>query len=196
MFAYFTTHMALWPLVRAGLMSRATFHEVWARHMGWTMWRLTQERASAAFAWIAEVYVRPLVRADVLARVREHQALGHRVVLVSGTLAPLLAEIGQQVGIEETVGTKLAVRKGRYTGGTVPPVCQGIGKLQRLEAHLGDDAVDWPASFAYADSHVDLPLLERVGHPVAVYPDQELAAHAWAQGWEVLPPGEQGGDRA
>jgi HAD superfamily hydrolase (TIGR01490 family) len=186
-------HMGLWPVVSAGLMSRATFHQVWARHMGWTLWRLTQERASAAVAWIAETYVRPLVRDDMLARVRDHQAQGHRVVLVSGTMAPLLAEIGRQLGIPETVGTVMQVRNGRYTGRHVPPVCQGAGKVRRLEAHLGQDQVRWEDSFAYADSHVDLPLLERVGHPVAVNPDEALAAHARACGWEVLPGGDPAG---
>jgi HAD superfamily hydrolase (TIGR01490 family) len=187
---FMATHMAMWPLVRAGRMSRATFHAVWARHMGWTVWRLPEERAAAAFAWIARRYVQPLVREEMLARVREHQSQGHRVVLVSGTMAPLLAEIGRQLGIEDTVGTPLVVRNGRYTGGHLPPVCQGIGKVQRLEACLGADAVDWAASFAYADSYTDLPLLERVGHPVAVYPDEELAAHARHAGWALLPAEE------
>jgi HAD superfamily hydrolase (TIGR01490 family) len=189
LYAYMVAHMAPWPLVLAGLMSRAAFRELWARNMGWTLRGLSEDRAAKAFAWIAESYVRPLVRDDVLARVREHQAQAHRVILVSGTPSPLLAEIGRQLGIDETVGTPLVVRKGRYTGGHVPPVCQGRGKVWRVEARAGADGLDWAASFAYADSYVDLPLLERVGHPVAVYPDDELAAHARAQEWPVLPDG-------
>jgi hypothetical protein len=45
------------------------------------------QAAGAAFAWIAEHYMQPLVRPDVLARLRDHQAAGHRVIVVSGTLA-------------------------------------------------------------------------------------------------------------
>ena len=41
-------------------------------------------------------------------------------------------------------------------------------------------------SYAYADSYTDLPLLEWVGHAVAVYPDDELATHAQSQGWETI----------
>jgi len=57
--------------------------------------------------------------------VRNHQAADHRVILVSGTLAPLPAEIGRQLGIEETVGTPLVLWAGRYTGACELPVCQG-----------------------------------------------------------------------
>ena len=140
------------------------------------------EEAAAAFVWIAERYVQPL-------RLREHQSAGHRVILVSGTLAPLLAEIGRQLGVEETVGTPLVLRSGRYTGGCELPICQGTGKFLRLEAHLlGRDQFSWSQSYAYADSYTDIPLLERAGHPVAVYPDEQLAAHDRGQGWEVMGP--------
>ena len=44
----------------------------------------------------------------------------------------------------------------------------------------------WPHSYAYADSYTDIPLLERAGHPAAVYPDPQLAAHAHSQGWEII----------
>ena len=36
----------------------------------------------------------------------------------------------------------------------------------------------------------DLPLLNQVGRPVAVYPDEALLARAQAQGWPVI--GESG----
>jgi HAD superfamily hydrolase (TIGR01490 family) len=121
-----------------------------------------------------------------MARLRQHQADGHRVILVSGTSAPLLAEIGRQLGIQETVGTPTVLKDGRYTGASELPVCQGPGKVARLGEFLADDDVSWSESYAYADSYLDLELLESVGHPVAVSPDDELAAHAAALGWETM----------
>jgi HAD superfamily phosphoserine phosphatase-like hydrolase len=126
------------------------------------------------------------VRADVVERVRDHQARDERVIIVSGTFTPLLAEIGRLLGISETVGTPLVLRKGRYTGASQRPVCQGPGKVARLEAYLGDDLVDWPRSHTYADSFADLPLMELAGNPVAVYPDDALAEHAREHGWEII----------
>jgi len=106
---------------------------------------------------------------------------------INGTLSPLLAEIGRRLGVEETVGTPLVVRRGTYTGSCEPPSCQGANKVARLEEHLQDTTqVDWAHSWAYADSHTDLPLLERLGNPVAVYPDEGLAACARDRGWEIL----------
>jgi phosphoserine phosphatase len=51
---------------------------------------------------------------------------------------------------------------------------------------VGGDSIVWSESYAYADSYTDLPLLERAGHAVAVYPDDELAAHARIRGWEIM----------
>jgi HAD superfamily hydrolase (TIGR01490 family) len=188
LYFYMATHLLMWPLRRLDLISEATARELWTRDMGWTVRGWTPEEAARAFAWIAQHYVQPLVRPDVLERLREHQAMGQRVVLVSGTLAPLLAEIGRQWGIDETVGTPLVLRDGRYAGTSERPVCQGRGKVLWLETHAGrHEAILWSQSYAYADSYTDLPLLEKVGHPVAVYPDEELAAHARDQGWEIIP---------
>lgn len=183
---YMTTHMAMWPLWKLGLLPDLKVRELWIRHLGWTVRGWTHQEAATAFAWIAEQYVRPLVRPDVMKRVWDHQVAGHRVILVSGTPAHLLAEIGRQLGIRETVGTPLLLRSGRYTGACELPVCQGAGKVSRLEAYLGDDSITWPQSYGYADSYTDLPLLERVGHAVAVYPDDGLATHASSQGWEII----------
>jgi len=186
---YMATHMALWPLWRLGLLPETFVRELWVRHLGWTVRGWTHREAAAAFTWIAEQYVRPQVRPAIMKHVRDHQAAGHRVILVSGTPAPLLAEIGRHLGIEETVGTPLIVRAGRYTGACELPACQGPGKVSRLKAYLGDDSISWSESHAYADSYSDLPLLEQVGHPVAVYPDDELAVHAHDRGWEITDDG-------
>jgi HAD superfamily hydrolase (TIGR01490 family) len=183
---FMATHMALWPLSRWGLLSEPVFRELWARHLGWTVRGWTRQEAAAAFIWVAEQYVQPLVRPEIMKHVRDHQAAGHRVILVSGTPAPLLTEIGRHLRIEEMVGTPLIVRAGRYTGVCELPVCQGLGKVSRLKAYLGDDSVVWSESYVYADSYGDLPLLEQVGHPVAVYPDGELAVHAQDRGWEII----------
>jgi HAD superfamily phosphoserine phosphatase-like hydrolase len=155
--------------------------------MGWLVRGWTPEQAAQAFAWITEHYLRPLVRQDVLARVRQHQQTGDRTILVSGTPAPLLQAIGQELGIEETVGTPLVLSRGRYSGASELPICQGPGKVARLESYLqGGGPIDWSKSCTYADSMIDLPILELAGNPVAVYPDEQLREHAVAHGWEIL----------
>lgn len=183
---FMVSHMALWPLCRTGLLSEASIRELWACHMAWTIAGWSPQEAETAFAWISEHYVRPLVRPDVLAQLQLHQESGHRVIIASGTLAPLLAEIGRQLGVSETVGTQVIIRKNRYTGACEFPVCQGPNKVLHLENYLNGQDILWSQSYAYTDSYTDISLLNRVGHPVAVYPDARLAIHATNQGWEII----------
>jgi phosphoserine phosphatase len=39
---------------------------------------------------------------------------------------------------------------------------------------------------AYSDSHNDLPLQEKIQHPIAVDPDTTLHAYALGRGWPVI----------
>ena len=185
--AYMAVHLPLWFMSSVGLVSPTASRELWARNLAWTVGGWTTEEAQVAFAWMCEHYVIPRLRPSMTTRIREHRSAGHRVIIVSGTFSPLLHEIGRRLQVADTVGTPLVVREGRLTGACELPVCQGKGKVSRLEQHLGsDEGLQWRESYAYADSLTDLPLLERVGHPVAVYPDRELAALAQANGWEVI----------
>jgi HAD superfamily hydrolase (TIGR01490 family) len=187
LYTYMAVHIPIWGLLRSGLLSESASREIWARNLGWTVRGWTTEEAKAAFAWITEHYVLSRVRSEILARLREHQSAKHRVVIVSGTFTPMLEAIGLQLGVEETVGTPLVIKDGHYTGASELPVCQGRHKVTRLEDYLkrsGD--ILWQKSYAYADSHTDLTLLEQVGQPVAVSPDTRLAAHAQKHGWEII----------
>ncbi|RME42973.1 MAG: HAD family hydrolase [Chloroflexi bacterium] len=188
LYAYMYSHMALWPLYRWGLLSEAQFYKMWGRHMSWLVGGLTLQQAEQVFRWIVEEDVVPKLRQDVLSVLKEHQQQEHRVVLLSGTFQPLLQLIGQRIGVKDAVGTELAVRNGRYTGGIVPPVCMAEGKVQRLLTFISqcEEEIDLSASYAYADGPIDLPVLELVGHPVAVYPDPRLAIIAEERGWPTI----------
>jgi len=160
--------------------------------MGWLLRGWTVEEAQALFQQLTEERIVPNLRADTLALLRQHQEQGHLVALVSGTFAPCLELIARRLEVPHAIGTPLEVRRGRYSGRTVAPICQGTGKPLRVRSYLAAKRldVDWSASYAYADSGTDLPLLNEVGHPIAVYPDEVLLARAKAQGWSILPGGK------
>ncbi|MGD8813056.1 MAG: HAD family hydrolase [Anaerolineales bacterium] len=184
---YFCAHIPVWWVMKAGWISEETTRRIWTQNMGWFVSGWRSEDAQSAFEWIAENYVRPLVREHVLEHAQAHEQQGHRTILVSGTPAPLLETIGRAFGIQEVVGTPLVVKNGRYSGASERPVCQGINKVVRLREYLGQEInIDWERSYAYADSILDLPLLEMVGHPIAVCPDESLKTHAQARFWEIL----------
>jgi len=183
---FLTVHMSLYPLWRLGLIPESFYREMWTRHLGWTVRGWTEEEARRSFDWIAENYVLPLVRHDVMERVQAHKSQGHRVVMVSATPTQMLQQIGKNLGIDEVVGTPLVVKDGRHTGQSEQPTCLGEGKLVRARAYLGDGSVDWEASYAIRRQSRGRTLLEAVGHPVAVHPDEKLADYAQSHGWEII----------
>jgi HAD superfamily hydrolase (TIGR01490 family) len=192
LYFYLVTHYPLWFLQKDGLLSDETGRAIWARDMGWLFRGWRPEEANRAFQWITEEYVLPRLRPGVMSRLKSHQHDGHRLILLSGTPTPLLATIGHYLNIEEVVGTPLQIRNGRYNGASIAPVCQGVNKVIRLERYLGElDEINWSESWAYADSYSDLPVLERVGYPVAVCPDPTLAALSQERGWEIIPEREE-----
>ena len=116
---------------------------------------------------------------------REHRALGHRTVLITGALD--FAVDGLRPLFDEIIAAEMT-RQGptaRYRGEMVHGAAdrRGAGPdpgrlLRRRRARL-DECV------AYADSTSDLPMLEAVGFPVAVNPETRLAALARKRGWLV-----------
>ena len=117
-------------------------------------------------------------------RVREHRALGHRTVLITGALDFVVEPIRPL--FDDIVCAALSVRPdGTYSGEltTVPPT--GEARAQAMFDYAEAEGLDLAESVAYADSASDLPMLEAVGFPVAVNPETRLAAIARKRGWLV-----------
>jgi phosphoserine phosphatase len=72
------------------------------------------------------------------------------------------------------------------TGALVSPPLVGDARAAWMRAWAAEQDVDLAASFGYADSYTDLPLLETVGHPVAVGPDIALYRHARRKHWPIV----------
>jgi HAD superfamily hydrolase (TIGR01490 family) len=134
-----------------------------------------------------ETRIRPMIRDSARALVDSHR--GETRVIITATNSFVTAPIAQAFGVEHLIATEPAVRDGAYTGGVDGIPCFRGGKVTRLEAWLhdrGENLKNITKSTFYSDSHNDLPLLERVTHPVAVDPDERLRAHALAHQWPVL----------
>jgi HAD superfamily hydrolase (TIGR01490 family) len=117
-------------------------------------------------------------------RVREHRALGHRTMLITGALD--FAVEGLRPLFDEIVSAKLSVQAdGTYSGNlaVVPPT--GETRAQILSDYCDAEGLRLEECVAYADSSSDLPMLEAVGFPVAVNPETRLASIARKRGWLV-----------
>lgn len=127
-------------------------------------------------------------RQSTVSEIRVRQAEGYRTVILSATIQPFLAEVARSLGCE-AVGTQVALdADGRITGDLASPYCSGPGKLSALKAWADQlpDPIDWGASAAYGDTLPDLSVLEAVGAPVVVAPDEALWQVAQARGWRMI----------
>jgi alcohol-forming fatty acyl-CoA reductase len=117
-------------------------------------------------------------------RVREHRALGHRTVLITGALDFLVKPLAPL--FDDIIAAELGVRPdGTYDGmmTSVPPT--GETRAYALEAYAAKHGIALSESVAYADSSSDLPMLEVVGFAVAVNPEMRLASIARKRGWLI-----------
>jgi putative phosphoserine phosphatase/1-acylglycerol-3-phosphate O-acyltransferase len=62
----------------------------------------------------------------------------------------------------------------------------GLAKARAVWRYAEDHGVDLSRSYAYGDQNADLPMLDTVGHPVAVNPSARLARIARENGWETV----------
>jgi alcohol-forming fatty acyl-CoA reductase len=122
---------------------------------------------------------------EAVRRVREHRAAGHTTILITGVVRPLTRPI--QPLFDVIVAAELGVdEEGRCTGFLTAPPLVGESRAAWLKHYAALHEVDLDRSFAYADSHSDLPMLETVGNAVAVSPDIPLMRAAHRNQWSVV----------
>jgi HAD superfamily hydrolase (TIGR01490 family) len=146
---------------------------------------MSEAEISAFFRRNAELIV-PLLRPSVVAELRHAQKWGYHTVLLSGGYETLMEHVGASIGIDTVIGTALYYKNGIVDTVRELDIVCGDGKAARLGAAFAGQPVEWAESIAYADSYSDLPILRRVGHPVAVCPDRDLAALLPELGWRVI----------
>jgi HAD superfamily hydrolase (TIGR01490 family) len=145
------------------------------------------DRATAAFL---ETVVQPMLTPAALELVQGHQRAGDLVAIVTATNDFITRPIARLLGVDELLATDLARdAAGRVTGHIAGVPCFRAGKVTRLQAWLagrGWSLDDFERSTFYSDSTNDLPLLERVSHPVATNPGPALERIAQDRAWPVL----------
>lgn len=129
--------------------------------------------------------VDPLVYKEATQLIIDHKTEGHDVVVVSASGEELVSPIASMVGATHSVGTKMVVSDGRYSG-EIDFYCAAENKAVAIKELAEKHDYDLTRCYAYSDSVTDLPLLEAVGHPTVVNPDRGLRKIAAQRGWPVL----------
>ena len=133
-------------------------------------------------------WILPL-RPKALELVRGHQAAGDQLAIVTATNELVTRPIAAAFGVSELIAVELARDAGGWITGEIAGVpSMREGKVLRVAAWLRARGLDWldVETTFYSDSTNDLPLLERVDHPVATNPDARLRTIALERGWRIL----------
>jgi len=148
--------------------------------------RKLQEFIDSADAFYTE-YLQPNLSPRVLEKLLWHQEQGHFTIIVSGSIDYYLKPVQKDLGIDHLLCTYLeSDASGVLTGRSAGPVCVGENKVELAEKLAMTHDLDLSKSYAYGNSELDIPILKKVGHPVAVNPDKQLAKYAAENGLEVL----------
>ncbi len=119
------------------------------------------------------------------ALVEAHQRRGHTVAIVSSATHFQIDAIAEELGIEYVLCTELEFKDGKFTGKVQRPACWQEGKAEAGRGFAAEHDIDLVESYFYSDSHDDLPLLDIVGKPRLVNPDEALSRVGARRGWPV-----------
>ncbi|MCP3973229.1 MAG: HAD-IB family hydrolase [bacterium] len=115
-----------------------------------------------------------------------HSAAGRDTYIVSASPIEIIRDFGVAMEMTGTIGTVSEIVDGVYTGRLAEPFCYGEGKAMAIERIAAERGYNLNQCYGYTDSISDLPMLECVGHPVAVNPDHALESIARMRGWPII----------
>jgi HAD superfamily hydrolase (TIGR01490 family) len=126
----------------------------------------------------------PYVYQEALDLMTLHRRERRRIYIVSSSPEEVVRPLARHFGVSGVIATRAKIERGRYTG-ELEFYCYGDEKAEAIRRLAERVGIDLAGSYAYSDSITDLPMLEAVGHPVAVNPDKDLRKEAEEREWDI-----------
>lgn len=148
----------------------------------------SESRSAAQLMAEADEWFDHMLKAHVAPRAIEridfHRQQQHQVVLISASTQFSVEPVAKYLQLEYLC-TRLIDHDDHLSGEIVEPPCYGPGKIFWAQRYVDEHQSSLADAYLYTDSHSDLPLLELVGHPVAVNPDKRLKQIAQKRSWPI-----------
>ncbi len=128
----------------------------------------------------------PIIYDEAASLIEEHHLAGRDVVIVSTSGAEVVEPIGELLGADRVVATRMVVGEDGCFTGEIEYYAYGPTKAEAVRQLAVSEGYDLERCYAYSDSATDLPMLESVGHPYAVNPDRTLRREALTRDWPIL----------
>ncbi len=126
----------------------------------------------------------PFVYQEALDLMELHRAEGRAIYIVSSSPEEVVRPLARHFGVAGVLATRARIVDGKYTG-ELEFYCYGEAKAEAIRELAAERGIDLDSSYAYTDAATDLPMLQAVGHPIAVNPDRDLRKEAEASEWEI-----------
>jgi HAD superfamily hydrolase (TIGR01490 family) len=116
----------------------------------------------------------------------QHRERGDRIALISGTSRIIGELICTYMPVDDLICADAEIVDGRITDQIILPVPYKEGKIPHAERLSRETGLSLENAIFYTDSIADLPLMERVGEPVAMNPDLRMGWVAKKRGWRII----------
>ena len=159
------------------------------RYLSFALHPLTQHTIEALYEWrkdYVETWIKPIIATGAAALLDNHRKQGDALIIISATNFFITEPIAELLDIPHLLATHPEIINNRYTGNYLGTPTLKEGKVTVLNEWLKQKDHRLSDSYFYSDSINDLPLLEQVGHPVAVNPDDALNQVAQKRQWPVM----------
>lgn len=152
-------------------------------HLSLASWRILEQYSEE----IATAYLKEKVSQGAWERLDWHRKQGHRLVLVTATVAPMAEAMARVLGMDEVYGCGPQHRKGMLSGSergwSVP---RRKGKVPIVEQDAEMHGHDLAQCYGYGNTHADSWFMRRCGHAIAVNPESSLEQFAKKNDWEIV----------
>jgi alcohol-forming fatty acyl-CoA reductase len=118
--------------------------------------------------------------------VQEARTQGKPIVLVTGGLEWVMQPLAAFFEADHLFALRMQEQNGICTGDLAVPPIADEQKAVLIKQYAAQNGIDLSRSDAYGNSFGDVPMLECVGHPVAVNPDGRLRALAQSRSWRIV----------
>ncbi len=131
--------------------------------------------------------IQPFVRPLALQRIEKHRRQDDDIVIISATNDFVVSGIAQLFSVEKenVLATPLEIKNNHFTGKLTDKPCMQTGKIYHLNKWLANKNTAYAKTFAYSDSHNDLPLLKWVDTAICISPDKKLTKIAIKNNWKI-----------
>lgn len=135
---------------------------------------------------VVQKYLIPEIRPQLIDEIAWHRENGAKNVILSAAMAQVCNPIAEHLNLDDVICSHLEIKDDMFTGKPIGWLNFGTEKFVSLQEYYKAHPSQIENDYYYADSISDVPVLEKIGHPVCVGPDKQLARLARKRDWKVI----------